>query len=249
MLKSEFIYGSNVVLAALKASHRKHITLYSDRVNSDFANFKLTSTAHLDKLANSTSHQGLVLHTSKRYSTRVIGLGPFDDSYSVYASHKELIPFQSSPLWVALDSIVDPQNLGAIFRTCSFFNVNLVFTESNTAPLSPAASRASAGAMERMDLFSVSSLPKFLDFSYANGWNIVGTDLNAKNSTPLCDYTPKLPTILVIGSEGAGLRRQVSASCRDHIYISGQGKDALLDSLNVSVATGVLLNAFNSHFP
>ncbi|KAL2913017.1 hypothetical protein HK105_207494 [Polyrhizophydium stewartii] len=183
------------------------------------------------------------------------------------------------PLWLALDQIVDPQNLGAILRSAFFFGVDgVVVTERDSAPFSPVASKASAGAMEAMQLFSTPNLTKFLTESALNGWQLLGTDIYASKAVtvplhmfrslaaagaagpdaagsrdPRRPLRPAdAPTLLVLGNEGRGMRRSVSRQCHHHLVIS-QGPESVpevsngitptrVDSLNVSVAAGILLH-------
>lgn len=81
-------------------------------------------------------------------------------------------------------------------------------------------------------------------FSSRNGWYIIGSDIKASSKCSLESVTKKsVPTILVVGNEGRGMRQTVSAACDQHIIIKSMQESKYLDSLNVSVATGILLNA------
>ncbi|TPX58649.1 hypothetical protein SpCBS45565_g07933 [Spizellomyces sp. 'palustris'] len=168
----------------------------------------------------------------------------------------------------ALDQIVDPQNLGGILRSAHFFDLDgVILTDRETAPFSPFVSKASAGALEVMDLYITPSLPKFLGSSAENGWHIYGTDIHSDNTISLSEYSrakhsgfdvPPLidsPTILVLGSEGKGMRPVVSKACHDHLVIGDQVEDDgdakeggkyKVDSLNVSVAAGILVHTLVS---
>ena len=154
-----------------------------------------------------------------------------------------------------MDHIIDPQNLGGILRTAHFFGINdIILTERSSSPLSPIASKASSGAMEIMNLYSTPNLYNFISSSIDQGWIVYGTDIHANkdkiiNLENLNQGQEKFgllfsPTILVIGNEGSGLRSQVSKLCHQHLIIPGYEKNDLLhpvDSLNVNVATGILL--------
>ncbi|RKO89806.1 Alpha/beta knot methyltransferase [Blyttiomyces helicus] len=159
-------------------------------------------------------------------------------------------PTRKFPVWLALDQVVDPQNLGAILRSAHFFGCDgVVMTEQDTAPLNPVVSKASSGALEVMShIHTTLSLSKFLRESAENGWHIYGTDIHApakrrvhlstERTAPLvCE-----PTILVLGSEGAGMRAEVGKNCHDHLIIDGAEESGGVDSLNVSVAAGILLH-------
>ncbi|KAI9099328.1 Alpha/beta knot methyltransferase [Phlyctochytrium arcticum] len=233
--------------------------------------------SRLNALSDGRPNQGVVLAASALSCTQVKHLGMIQEtsseeiSYSGLVTKKESFPLtfvphvseRSFPIWLALDQVVDPQNLGAILRTAKFMNIDgVVLTEHESAPLSPVVSKASAGALETMEkIYSTSNLKTFLEESAMNGWHIYGTDINADNSISLSSYlrerssnkdVPQLlhaPTVLVVGNEGVGLRAKVSDACHDHLII-GSVPDTLqaanayqVESLNVSVATGILLHA------
>lgn len=103
-------------------------------------------------------------------------------------------------------------------------------------------SKASAGALEVMNIHSANNMMKFLDDSKQNGWQVVGTSLG-DDSVTLEALPLSKPTILIMGNEGHGLRSNILARCDHRVTIPcGRRSNALVDSLNVSVATGILLN-------
>ena len=104
-------------------------------------------------------------------TTRLHGMSVETDTQRLYASLKEYQenPFSKTPLWigyfinVALDHIMDPQNVGAILRSAGFFGVDgIIMTERFTAPLSPWVSKASSGALERASVYTTTNLANFL---------------------------------------------------------------------------------------
>ncbi|KAI8812042.1 Alpha/beta knot methyltransferase [Cladochytrium replicatum] len=151
----------------------------------------------------------------------------------------------------ALDRIQDPHNLGAILRNAHFFGVDgVIVTERESSPLSPTVSRASAGAMEAMDMYVTTNLSKLMERS--DGWHVVGTaipDLNSRTpASPIHSVKTRGPTIVVFGNEGEGLKPAVLRSCNELVWIpSGRARAVeagvgMLDSLNVSVACGIVLS-------
>ncbi|KNC98115.1 uncharacterized protein SPPG_06524 [Spizellomyces punctatus DAOM BR117] len=238
--------------------------------------------SRLDALSDGRPHQGLVLAAAPLECVQLRHLGCWqnegdsDSRYSAVITKREslTIPFSSRegrrrhPIWLALDQIVDPQNLGGILRSAHFFDIDgVILTDRETAPFSPFVSKASAGALEVMDLYITPSLPKFLESSAENGWHIYGTDIHSDNTISLSEYSrakhsglevPPLihsPTILVLGSEGKGMRPVVSKACHDHLVIGDQVEDDedakgggkyTVDSLNVSVAAGILMHTLVS---
>ncbi|KAI8615220.1 Alpha/beta knot methyltransferase [Chytriomyces sp. MP71] len=225
--------------------------------------------------SSQATHNGLMLEVGPLHVTSLralSGLTPLEPSgfgYSASVSDKETIDFEfdppldtnhrfQHPLWLALDQLNDPQNLGAIIRTASFFGIDgIVMTTTNTAPLSPVVSKASAGALESYPmLYATRNLPSFLGDCRQAGWAVFGTDITGNPTAKVysCWQRPAMdqPLVLVMGSEGSGIRKTVSAKCDAHLLIpGGQSHDendngkGLLDSLNVSVATGILLSSLS----
>jgi len=146
--------------------------------------------------------------------------------------------------WVVLDEVQDPQNLGAIIRTCAFFGVDgVVTTENRSAPLNATVSKASAGALEFAPVFHPGNLSAFLEGSKANGWRIVGTSLD-EDAKPQIDSQllhMDAPTILVLGNESKGLREKVKRTCDCHVKLAAVGNAEAVSSLNVSVAAALLI--------
>ena len=142
-------------------------------------------------------------------------------------------------------------------RTAYFFGVDAVaISTRNCAPLSPITLKASAGASESLTLISVTQPENFVEESQKNGWNFyaaVAPDTNAKVnkrrpyfSTSNLEYpTRQVPTVLMLGGEGEGLRPNLRKRADFVVGIEGQrlGKGGV-DSLNVSVAAGILCDAF-----
>ncbi|TVY49579.1 rRNA methyltransferase 1, mitochondrial [Lachnellula occidentalis] len=162
------------------------------------------------------------------------------------------------PLVLFLDSIVDPGNLGGIIRTASFLGVSAVaIATRNSAPFSPVVLKASAGASENMALFSVSKPAGFIQDSRLAGWKTFAAvapsksndsqgSVTSMSTDDLFDPLSEDPCILMLGGEGEGLRQNMRSKADVELYIAGGGRSHTVDSLNVSVATGILCNAFLS---
>ncbi|KAI1501982.1 hypothetical protein F5X99DRAFT_185579 [Biscogniauxia marginata] len=166
------------------------------------------------------------------------------------------LPEGRNPFVLLLDEILDPGNLGAILRSAAFLGVNAVaITKNNSATMTAVALKASSGASEVMTLFSVGSTVPFLTLSREAGWVIYAavpsTSRSKGNSHLTLDrvetYDPLSihPTILVVGSEGDGLSKPVRREADFEVSIpSNSGLLGAVDSLNVSVATGILCQSF-----
>lgn len=146
-------------------------------------------------------------------------------------------PLAEKPVFLALDSIQDPHNLGAIIRTAEAAGVNgIIVTKYNSAPLNDTVMKSSAGAVEMVKIALVDNLAQALQLMKEKGYWVVGTSLKATKSHREIDYD--MPLVLVMGSEGKGLRPLVERHCDFLAKIPMRGKT---NSLNVSVATGIIL--------
>ena len=152
---------------------------------------------------------------------------------------------------------LDPGNLGALLRTAFFFGVDAVaISNRNCAPFSPVTLKASAGASESLKILSVNQPEQFVDESQRNGWRFhaaVAPGENTKVNKRRPYYSTsslkcpaiQSPTVLMLGGEGEGLRSNLRkrADCLAGVEGHNIGKGGV-DSLNVSVAAGILCDAF-----
>ncbi|KFY36771.1 hypothetical protein V494_04986 [Pseudogymnoascus sp. VKM F-4513 (FW-928)] len=208
----------------------------------------------LGELSITNEKQGfkLVLDHQSREEANVNGTSDFVHVGSLGKTGDGRKPFV-----LLLDSILDPGNLGGIIRTAAFLGVTAIAISSrNSAGFSPVVLKASAGACENVRLFTVNSPAGFVADSKAAGWKIyaaVAPSTNRAANPPLAMTTEELcnplleaPCMLMLGSEGAGLRWNLRSKADVELSIEGSGQRGLVDSMNVSVATGVLCNAFVS---
>ncbi len=141
---------------------------------------------------------------------------------------------------IALDGVEDPQNVGAIARVAEAAGVGgMILTRRRCAPLSPAVSRASAGAIEWLPCARVPNLPRALNLLKSEGFWIFGSDSDA--DLDLFDLPDRVVTgdrVVVLGAEGKGIRRGVEQVLDYRLKIPLGGKIA---SLNVSAAASVIL--------
>ncbi|XP_068934248.1 rRNA methyltransferase 1, mitochondrial [Petaurus breviceps papuanus] len=155
-------------------------------------------------------------------------------------------------LWLILEEIQDPRNLGAVLRTAHFLGVDKVITSrTNSCPLTPVVSKASAGVMEVMDVFAADDLPGLLKAKAEQGWLVAGTVGCPGSGVTQCSDIPIVScleflwdrsTLLVLGNEGSGLSQEVRSLCHVLLTIQpGQKLTPEVESLNVSVAAGILL--------
>lgn len=143
----------------------------------------------------------------------------------------------SSPLFVILDGVEDPRNFGAILRTAECAGCDgVVIPERRAVGLTETVAKSSAGATEHINVGKTANLNRFIeDLKERNIW-VVGTSGEAETDYTDWDWTQ--PSALVLGNEGRGLHRLVAENCDVLVKIPLYGK---IDSLNVSVAAGVIL--------
>ena len=151
----------------------------------------------------------------------------------------ELEPVLADPaaLVVALDRIQDPQNFGAVVRSAVALGASAVlWGEHASAPLGPATQRAAAGAIEFAHLCRVASLPKALQHAAEVGTQVIGLEARAERSLSAWDL--RRPTVLVVGSEHAGMTPAVRRACTGFAALAPMGP---IESLNASVAAALAL--------
>jgi 23S rRNA (guanosine2251-2'-O)-methyltransferase len=146
-----------------------------------------------------------------------------------------------SGVLIMLDQVTDPQNVGAILRSAAAFGARGVILQDRKAPpLAGALAKAAAGALERIPCAHVTNLSRALDELGEAGWRTVG--LAGGSAIPLSEALDGSPVVLVLGSEGEGLRRLVMERCDVVARIPMPGG---FESLNVSSAAAIALYAAN----
>ncbi len=153
-----------------------------------------------------------------------------------YHEYLEDFDRRQDALVILLDEITDPQNLGAILRSADLFNVDLVvIPQRRSAHETAVVKSASAGASAYVPMATVTNLPRAMEELKQVGFWIYGAQAEGE-AAEKCKLSGKVA--LVMGSEGKGLRRLVSQGCDSFVSIPMGGH---IDSLNVSVAAGILL--------
>ena len=177
--------------------------------------------ARLESLAKGPHHQGLVAEAQDFR----------------YAELTEIVPPGRPPLVLVLDSVQDPHNLGALARSAeSLGGTGLLMAKDRSAPVSPVALKSSAGALERLPVAQVVNLVRALESLKEQGVWVVG--LAGEGSDELGGVDLTIPTALVVGAEGEGLRPLVRRTCDRLARIPLTGRTG---SLNASVAGAVAL--------
>jgi 23S rRNA (guanosine2251-2'-O)-methyltransferase len=174
----------------------------------------------LERLCGSPDHQGVVAEV---------------DAYP-YADPRALLKREGS-LLVALDQVQDPRNLGAVCRSAEFAGAaGVVIPERRSAAVTAVACKASAGAVEHLDIARARNLADWLGEARDAGFWIWGADAAAAQAPWDADLTAS--TVLVFGGESRGIRPRVAAACDGLLALPAHGS---VESLNVSAAASALL--------
>ena len=179
-----------------------------------------TAQEELERLCGSPDHQGVVAEV---------------DPYP-YADPNALLRREGA-LLLALDQVQDPRNLGAVCRSAEFAGATgVVIPERRAAEVTAVACKASAGAVEHLDVARVRNLADWLGAAKQAGFWIWGADAEAEQAPWDADLSG--PTVLVLGGEGKGIRPRVASACDGLVALPQAGR---VDSLNVSTAASALL--------
>jgi 23S rRNA (guanosine2251-2'-O)-methyltransferase len=246
------------ILAALKARPRDvtEITLPRDKSDDVWEQIQAVAARNKVRLieagsAGGRGGPGITRPGGSRRSVREEGPRPqaqgresthgavmrLKEPSSVEAMFKD-INDQTRGVWLALDTLQDPQNLGAIFRSAAFFGVRgIVMTSERSAPMTPTVYDIASGGVEGVPFAPVINLQRAFEKAKEAGLWILGTSEHAKDS--LRSLKADRPWLVVMGNEENGLRRLTLEACDVTCGIPPAGDS--VTSLNVSVATGVLL--------
>ena len=235
----ELIYGIHAVEAALRNQQENVLQVFVQQGRNDNRIKKLLSIAensgiHVQAISNEklkekcpkARHQGVVAEL-RLSDTNALSLDDILD--------KEQL------LLLVLDEVQDPNNIGACLRTAEAAGVDLVvICKDRSAGITPVVRRAASGAAETLSVIQATNLARVLRTLKKRGIWLAGTSDTANESLYATDLTG--PLALVMGSEGSGLRHLTSELCDYLISIPVAGQ---VESLNVSVATGVCLYEIN----
>jgi 23S rRNA (guanosine2251-2'-O)-methyltransferase len=206
----ELIYGRRPVEEAQRGRRHVHRVWRAPEMPAE----------ELERLCGSPDHQGVVAEV---------------DPYP-YADPEGLLDAEDA-LVLALDQIQDPHNLGAIARAAEVAGAaGLVIPERRAASVTAAACKASAGALEHLPVARVRNLADWLADAKQRGAWIYGASADAERAYTDVDWSGQ--AVLVLGSEGAGLRTRVAGTCDELISIPVAGS---VGALNASVAAAVIL--------
>jgi 23S rRNA (guanosine2251-2'-O)-methyltransferase len=222
------LYGRNAVREALRAGRRRVHRVWAtpgaareDSLRDAAVPVEVVDAEEVARRAATEGHQGVCASV---------------DPYP-YAAASDILA-RPEPLIVALDEVQDPQNVGAICRTAECVGAaGVVICERRAAQVTPAVAKASAGAVEHLAIARVRNLTDFLlEAREAGAWSYgaAATEEAVPYTEP--DWTGAI--VLVLGSEGRGLRPRVAGTCDGLVALPMRGR---IGSLNVSAAAAALL--------
>lgn|SRR5690554_3721078 len=234
---SRIIFGIHAVEQAIKAGEAVgKVWLQTDSNNKRLQKLQtllrqqklltvhLVSTEELNQMC-SEKHQGVVAELAQA-------------ALKTERQLKTDVNDWHEPLILVLDGLEDPRNLGACLRSAAAAGVTAVIISKNqSAPITATTHKTAAGAIAHLDIYQVSNMARALEIIKAAGVWVYGTDCS-DSSTVIYQQSLTGSVALVMGNEGTGLRRLVKEKCDYLVYIP---MSADWDSLNVAVATGVVL--------
>lgn len=238
MTNKQYIFGHHAIQSLVQNQPDKIIRLCVQQDKHD---------KKLDALIAFAKQQHIpVDHVSRHELERMTddanhqGIAALCERSKVYSEHDLQALLESlnvAPFILVLDGVQDPHNLGACFRSADAAGVHLIIApKDKSVGLTPVVSKVASGAVETVPFVQVTNLVRTLEKLKSQGIWIYGADGEATQSLYQTDLSG--PTAIVLGAEGAGLRRLTREHCDVLLSIPMQGSVA---SLNVSVATGVFL--------
>jgi 23S rRNA (guanosine2251-2'-O)-methyltransferase len=237
-MKLTKLYGLHSVQAALDYSPKKIGKAWIDpqrqdkrltQITEDLLNLGIepehVDRKKLDKLSDGNNHQSIVIEVEIP--------GELSEHELKIAVEKLTTP----ALFLVLDNVQDPHNLGACLRTADATGVHgVIITKDNATGITPTVCKVASGAAETVPVYQVTNLARTLRWLKDNGLWIMGAAGEATQTAYQTDFTGAIA--LVLGAEGKGLRRLTKEECDILVKLPMAGQ---VESLNLSVAAGVLL--------
>ncbi len=232
------IFGIHAVQAALDYSADKILKIWVDEKRQDKRSTELikklqrlaiplekSDRKKLDRMTDSKNHQGIVIEVE------------MPSIHSEEELKHVVKTMTETPLFLVLDQVQDPHNLGACLRTADAAGVHgIIITKDNSASITPTVCKVACGAAETVPVYQVTNLARILRWLKEQNIWIMGTTGETDQSVFSADLT--LPLALVMGTEGTGMRRLTQEQCDFLVKIPMTGT---VESLNVSVAAGIII--------
>ena len=232
------IYGIHAAQAALDHSADKIQKVWVDSQRKDKKHLSMigqlkglrcsveqSDRKRLDKMTDGKNHQGIVIEVE------IPGVHSEEELKHRVQTMTEV------PLFLVLDQVQDPHNLGACLRTADAAGVHgIIITKDNSASITPTVCKVACGAAETVPVYQVTNLARTLRWLKEQNIWLMGTSGNTEESVFSADLT--IPLALIMGTEGTGMRRLTEQQCDFLVKIPMVGQ---VESLNVSVAAGIMI--------
>lgn len=234
----EYIYGKNTICSFLESNLLQEVYIlhpFGDEkilrlLTQKHVRILSRNKAFFDQVAGNGKHQGIIGAIKK------IEYTPLSEILKKAKDHDD-------SLLVVLDGIEDPHNFGAIIRSCEAFSVDgIIIGKHDSCPLNATVAKVSTGAIANVSIAQVNNLTQTLKELKKEGYWIYEAEANQGVDYTTLQYGGK--AVLVVGSEGFGISRLVKEQADFNIFIPMTGK---VNSLNVSVATAVLIARMRCH--
>tara|TARA_B000000441_G_C21633786_1_gene285016 strand:- start:84 stop:797 length:714 start_codon:yes stop_codon:yes gene_type:complete len=234
------IYGMNPVLDSINLYFDKIKKIYLSK--KTFNKFNKNQLKKINNLPIIYISEGDFKNLTQSNNHQSIAAEIKIDSVNMLDDLKKNIASLGSVL--ILDHVQDPQNIGAISRTCVFFGIsNIILPNNRTASISPGSVKSSAGAIFSINFYQVPNLVNTIKILKENDYWIIGADLKGEDyQDSKFDKFIGDNVVFVIGSESKGLSSLIRSNCDILLRINGNGST---DSLNVNVAAGILFSRFS----
>ena len=237
--RTEQIFGIHAVSQMLESTPDRIINVWiQEAINSDSVRaihdemnklglaVQTTPRATMSRMTKNQNHQGVIIEVKPAKKKTD------NDLDQVLEQNKD-----NNPLYLILDSVQDPHNLGACIRTAEATKVTaIIIPKDRAVGITDTVRKVASGAVENVTVITVTNLVRAIKkIKEAGAW-VVGADGEAEES--IYDMNLKVPTAIIMGGEGKGMRESVIKECD---YIAALPILGQIESLNVSVATGVIL--------
>lgn len=238
---TQYVYGKNVVKQLLQEDKKIYEIIMAEGLR-DHELVELIKARNVPMKAMGKKKMDAMLIGNHQ------GIAAKIDDYKTYELEEmlESVPKGKMPLFVLLDGLEDPHNLGAILRTCDCVGVDgVIIGKHRNVKLTPTVAKVSTGAIDTVKVSIVTNLTQAIKYLKKQGFWIVGADL--ENSRDYREGQYDVPLVLVVGSEGFGISNLVSKNCDYCVRLPMEGT---VTSLNASVACGILLyEVYNKRHP
>ncbi len=234
--EDNIFYGRNAVIEALNSNKEIDVIYIQKGVTSDFER-EIKALANPKSIAVKKIPKEAMDRMVKNNHQGVIAEGVIIPYATFELEVKRVVGSQKKGLFVILDGVTDVRNFGAIARSAEVLGVDcLVIPDRNSVRITSDAVKTSSGALSRIPVCKVNSIEEALIFLGENGVFVYASDLESDQALGDCNFNENVA--IVIGSEGKGISRKVLTYADEKFKIPQVG---YTNSLNVSVATGIIL--------